>query len=137
MHHDAKLARPEPSPPTAEEFVGLLCTVDPAAWRRAALAVEEQAGLDAALAELESALCDADRARLWFLEDDVESALFRLTTHEATGVVHGSREFHRIALATRHAAEALACDAISATARQLLVGPFLFLQEPGPLTRPG
>jgi hypothetical protein len=50
---------------------------------------------------------------------------------------HDATLAHRIALATRHAAEALACDAISATARQLLVGPFLVLQEPGRVTRPG
>jgi hypothetical protein len=134
---DSHLRNAAAAPLTAEQFVEMLGAAHPAAWRRAALAVEDQAGLGEARAELESALGDADRARLWFLEDDVESALYRLTTHEAAGVVHGSREFHRICLATRHAAEALACDALSAAARQLLVGPFLALRGPGDVTPPG
>lgn len=120
----------------AEEFVGALSTVDPVAWRRAALAAARDPGLPAALAALESALGQVERLRLWYLEDDMESALYRLTTHEAAGVVHGSREFQCIRATSWRATEALACATLEEGAKRVIAGPFLAIIARGSTTAP-
>lgn len=118
---------PEPGDDLAERLVAALCDGMPVAdWRAAALAAANDPRASLAAAALEQALRSADAVRLWDLCDDLETALFRLDTDRARGIVRGRHERDCIRAATLRAVGALLCRrGLSASDRETLVGPFL------------
>ena len=111
---------------TAERLVEALCDLPLADWRRVALAAVADRRAPLAAAALEQALRRADLVRLWELYDDLETALYRLTTDEARGVVRGWRERACIRAATRSALAALVCRSdLGPDHLRTLAGPWL------------
>lgn len=121
----------------AERLVQALCDASLSAWREAALRVATDPAESLAATALERVIRSADLVRLWDLEDDLESALFRLTTNEASGIVHGGRERQCMCAVTRRAVEALVCRALLAPdACRVLTEPLLALVPEGDVSPP-
>lgn len=111
---------------SAERLVEALCEVPMGEWRRAALTAVADPRASLAATALEQALHSADLVRLWNLYDDLEIALYRLTTDEALGVVHGWQDRECIRAATRSAVGALVCrNELSPDHVRALTEPFL------------
>lgn len=111
---------------TAERLVEALCEVPMTEWRTAALAAVADPRASLAATALEQALHSADLVRLWNLYDDLEIALYRLTTDEALGIVHGWHDRECIRSATRSAVGALVCrNELSPELVRALSEPFL------------
>lgn len=112
----------------AAQLVEVLCEVPLDEWRQAALAVAGDPAAPGASAALDRVLQRADRARLWDLYDDLETALFRLTTGEAIGIPGGHDARERMHDTARRAVEALVCGgALGAEHVAALTLPFLRL----------
>jgi hypothetical protein len=116
----------------ATRLVEALCAVPVAAWRSAAFAALRDPRAPIAATALEVAQRTADRVRLWDALDDLETALHRLTTDEAAGVVRDAREREWIRTATRRSVSALVCRAALDDAHvRALASPLLQLVEGG------
>ena len=112
----------------AERLVAALCRVSLAAWRDAALAAAGSSRAPSAAAALDRAAPSCDAVRAWNVRDDLETALHRLSTHEALGIVRGPAERERIRSATRLAVSALLCgSSLAAGDARTLADPFLML----------
>jgi hypothetical protein len=93
----------------AERLVDALCVAPLREWRSAALALALDPRATLAATALEIALPSVDHVRLWDLLDDLETALHRLASDEACGIVHGRRECDCIRVVTERAVEGLLC----------------------------
>jgi hypothetical protein len=108
----------------AERLAARLATAPLELWRIAALGCARDPSAPAARAALVVALGEADRVRLWALEDELEPALFRWECHEGAGMLPRARERQDLRDATRIAVEALACrDRLTTEQLRTLVGP--------------
>ena len=116
----------------ATRLVEALCEVPVAAWRAAAFAALRDPLAPIAATALEVAQRTADRMRLWDALDDLETALHRLTTEDAAGVVRDAREREWMCLATRRSVSALVCRAgLSDAHVRVLASPLLALVDGG------
>lgn len=112
----------------ADRLVTALCDAPLAAWRAAVLATVGDPREPLAAMALERAIPSADRARLWYLYDDLETALHRLTTDEEPGCVRGARTCSCMRATTRRAIAAIVCrDALRPHDVRVLAGPLLAL----------
>lgn len=125
---DERLTSDAAADRTAERLVAALCSVPLAAWREAALKAPAPSRASSAIAALDTASPSCEPLRAWWIRDDLETALYRLTAREARGVVQGPVECEWIRAATRRAVSALLCSTNLAPADvRTLAEPFLGL----------
>ena len=112
-----------------ERLVDTLQEIPLSAWRVAALAAFHSPEAVAARAALSLVVVLAPGVRRWHLLDDLATALHRLRTREALGIVQG-RELNQLREATERAIDALLCESfLDHTHVATLTGPFLALMR--------
>ena len=116
---------------TASRLIDALCDVPLPRWRAAARVAIADPRLSLAATALEAALASVDRICWWEMRDDLETALFRLTSDEACAFGLGRREREGIRAATQRAMYAVLCDGrLSAAHFEALARPLLDLVSP-------
>jgi hypothetical protein len=123
----AKARYEVPREDDAARLIDALCEVPLERWYAAALAVASDPRLEPAEQALDLALRLADPVALWHAHDDLDTALYRLTSPSSTSPMSAAK-VNVIRATTRRAVAALVCSRMLDQVHLLtLTSPFIEL----------
>jgi hypothetical protein len=113
----------------AERLITVLCAVAIQDWRDAAFAAANDPQASEAASALEIALAVSNPVLLWDLFDDLDTALYRLTTVERFAANVSTHEREVIRTTSRNAVGALVCaERLAGEHLMTLIAPFVELE---------